>query len=383
MNERTAEIAGGGLAGLTAAALLARRGWNVTVHERGEELREIGAGIFMWENGLRVLESLGIFEEAVGRGERIEAWQLFDERRRRIQGEWLNPDGVRLITVLRTDLHRALAGAAASAGVEIRTGSRVLGAREDGTLVLEDGSTRAADLLIGADGVGSAVRDSLGLTRSVRNLHDGCGRHLIPRASSDPIDKTLEYWKGARRVGVVPCSPDEVYVYLCCPESDLVGRAKPLDRASWTASFPHLEGVIARIPETGRWAAFSDSVCHSWQRGKAAVIGDAAHAMSPNLGQGACVAMANAAALAAALDRGPDTATALAEWERTERPITDATQRYSRVYGLVGTAWPARLLDLRSALVWAGGRSKRVQQRVNVAAAHVPPPEPASIGRAG
>jgi 2-polyprenyl-6-methoxyphenol hydroxylase-like FAD-dependent oxidoreductase len=371
MSARHAEVAGGGLAGLAAAALLARRGWKVTVHERGDELREIGAGIFMWENGLRVLEELGIYDEAAGEGERIRAWQLFDERNRLIQGEWMNPDGVRLITVLRTRLHRALATAARAAGVEIRTGSRVAGATEDGVLTLVGGEQRRAELIVGADGVGSAIRDSLGLARSVTNLHDGCGRHLVPRRDTDPRDRTLEYWNGPRRVGIVPCSPDQVYVYLCCLEADAAGRARPVDRVSWIESFPNLADVIERIPDAGRWASFSDSVCRSWQQGRVALLGDAAHAMSPNLGQGACVAMANASSLALSLDRFGDVSTALSQWERAERPITDATQRYSRLYGRIGTKWPRQLLDLRSAAIWAAGRSKRVQKRVNVAATHV------------
>jgi 2-polyprenyl-6-methoxyphenol hydroxylase-like FAD-dependent oxidoreductase len=295
---------------------------------------------------------------------------LFDERNRRIQGEWMNPDGVRLITVLRTRLHRALAVAAAAAGVEVCTDSRVTAATADGTLTLHTGERRHADLIIGADGVSSVVRDSLGLARRVTDLHDGCGRHLIPRRESDPRGRTLEYWQGARRVGIVPCSPDQVYVYLCCPEGDLRGRTKPVDRDSWIQSFPHLADVIGRIPDTGRWASFSDSVCRSWQTGHVALLGDAAHAMSPNLGQGACVAMANAGSLVTALDRFADVPSALAEWERTERPVTDATQRYSRIYGRIGTGWPRQLLDLRSAVIWAAGHSNRVQKRVNVAATH-------------
>jgi 2-polyprenyl-6-methoxyphenol hydroxylase-like FAD-dependent oxidoreductase len=288
-----------------------------------------------------------------------------------IQGEWMNPDAVRLITVLRRDLHRALAEAARRAGAEIVTGSNVAGATRGGRLLLAGGETRPADLIIGADGVNSAVRDSLGLKRSVNDLHDGCGRHLVPRVSSDPQNRTLEYWKGARRVGIVPCTPEEVYVYLCCPESDVRGCARPVDCESWTASFPHLAHVIERIPDVGRWASFSDSVCTSWSAGRVALIGDAAHAMSPNLGQGACVAMANARSLAQALERYPDVTTALPVWERSERPVTDATQRYSRMYGRIGTDWPRSLLDLRSALIWAAGRSKQVQKRVNVAATHV------------
>ncbi|MEA2376135.1 MAG: hypothetical protein QOD13_42 [Thermoleophilaceae bacterium] len=367
---RHAEIAGGGLAGLTAAAILARHGWTVRVHERGSELREIGAGIFMWENALRALEGAGAFEEATEYGEWIEAWELYDERQRLIQGEWMNPDGVRLVTIRRTDLHRALANAARRAGAEIVTSSQVKGADSDGKLILESGETLSADLVIGADGVNSAVRSALGLAVSVTDLQDGCGRHLVQRRAHDPKLKTLEYWDGGRRIGIVPCAPDQVYVYLCCPASDRAGRAKPLDVASWSKSFPHARDIIERIPEDGRWATFHDSSVRSWSVGRAAVLGDAAHSMSPNLGQGACLAMANALALGYALERYSDVPEALVAWEAAERPVTDATQRYSRVYGRVGTRWPRRILPLRAALIKAAAKSKRIQARANLAANH-------------
>jgi 2-polyprenyl-6-methoxyphenol hydroxylase-like FAD-dependent oxidoreductase len=368
---RHAEIAGAGLAGLTAAAILARHGWSVRVHERADELREIGAGIFMWENGLRALDAADAFDEAMADSELIEAWQLFDERKRLIQGEWMNADGVRLMTVRRTDLHRALNNAARRAGAEIVTGSTVTGATPEGELLVEGGKSYQADLIIAADGVRSRVRESLGLTRSVTDLRDGCGRHLVERRPHDPIHKTLEYWQGGRRVGIVPCSHDQVYLYLCCSENDTRGRAKPVDVESWAGSFPHLRDLIERIPEEGRWASFQDTVCSSWSAGRVGLIGDAVHAMSPNLGQGACIAMANANALAHALDRYPDVTEALRVWEQAERPVTEATQKYSRIYGRMGVRWPSRLLPVRSAVVWAAGRSKRLQSRANVAASHV------------
>jgi 2-polyprenyl-6-methoxyphenol hydroxylase-like FAD-dependent oxidoreductase len=371
--DRHAEIAGAGLAGVTAAALLAQRGWSVRVHERGSELREIGAGIFMWENGLRVLEEIGAFDEATRRAELIQNWRLFDERRRLIQGAWMKDSTVRLYTVLRTDLHRALVNAAESAGVQFVTGSEVVSASRDGQLTTISGQRWRGDLVIGADGVNSKVRDTLGLRESVTDLHDGCGRHLIARRATDPVEQTLEYWNGARRVGIVPCAPDQVYVYLCCPEDDLAGRAKPLDKRSWIGSFPHLADVIDRIDDVGRWASFSDSVSTSWRVGHGCILGDAAHAMSPNLGQGACVAMANARSLAHALDAGYDIPRALEIWERSERPTTDRTQRYSRIYGRVGTSWPRPLLSVRSALFFAAGRSRRWQRHVNVAAVRESP----------
>ncbi|NJC73194.1 FAD-dependent monooxygenase [Planosporangium thailandense] len=365
---RHAEVAGGGLAGLTVATALAQRGWSVRVHERGRELREIGAGIFMWENALRALEQTGAYEEATHRAERINSWKLYDERQRLIQDDWMKSDDVRLYLVLRTDLHRALANAAQRAGVEIVTSSLVAGASPDGELYLESGESHKADLIIGADGVGSPVRNSLGLDRVVRDLEDGCSRHLIPRMPQDPVNNALEYWNGGRRVGICPVTPDMVYVYTCCPASDLAGREKPLNKESWSKSFPTLRHVFDRIPDVSRWASFSDVRTHSWVKGRVALVGDAASAMSPNLGQAACLAMTNGYALGMMLDGAVDVPTALRGWEARQRPVTDATQKYSRLYGRVGTRWPRPLTDVRSALIWAAGKSRPWQARVNVAA---------------
>jgi 2-polyprenyl-6-methoxyphenol hydroxylase-like FAD-dependent oxidoreductase len=365
---RHAEVAGGGLAGLTVATALAQRGWSVRLHERGRELREIGAGIFVWENALRVLEGIGAFEEATARAERVESWRLYDERTRLLQDDWMKGDDTRLYTVLRTDLHRALGNAARRAGVEIVTRSLVAGATAAGELLMESGETHRADLIVGADGVGSAVRNAVGLDLAVRDLQDGCGRHLIPRLPSDPVGHALEYWNGGRRVGIVPVTPEQVYIYTCCPAKDLAGREKPLNRESWVASFPALADVFDRIPSDSRWASFSDVSCHRWIKGRVALVGDAASAMSPNLGQAACLAMTNGFALATVLEGEPDVPTGLLAWETRQRPVTDATQKYSRLYGRVGTRWPRHLTDVRSAVVWAAGRSRRWQQRVNVAA---------------
>jgi 2-polyprenyl-6-methoxyphenol hydroxylase-like FAD-dependent oxidoreductase len=366
--QRHAEIAGGGLAGLTVATALAQRGWSVRVHERGRELREIGAGIFMWENAVRVLEQIGAADQALGRAERVDSWRLYDERQRLLQDDWMKDSATRLFTVLRTDLHRALADAARAAGVEVRTQSLVSGATPEGELLLESGERLRADLVVGADGVGSPVRNSVGLDLAVRDLQDGCSRHLIPRLPSDPVGNTLEYWNGGRRVGIVPVTPDQVYVYTCCPAKDLVGRQIPLDVESWSESFPSLRSIFERIPNEARWASFGDVQCHRWVKNRVALVGDAASAMAPNLGQAACLAMTNGYALATVLESYDDVPAGLEAWEARQRPVTDATQKYSRLYGKVGTRWPKPITDVRSAVVWAAGRSRRWQAKVNVAA---------------
>jgi 2-polyprenyl-6-methoxyphenol hydroxylase-like FAD-dependent oxidoreductase len=364
---RHAEIAGAGIAGLTAAAALAQRGWSVRVHERGSDLREIGAGIFMWENALRVLEEIGAYDEATAAGENCESWEIRDERMRMLQRGWMMADA-RLITILRRTLHRSLANCARAAGVEIVTDSEVMGATPDGRLQLASGERVSADLVIGADGIGSRVRESLGLTEKVTDLRDGAGRHLVDRLPSDPVGKSVEYWDGGRRMGVVPVSPDSVYIYLGCPAHDRAGRQWPMDRESWGRSFPQATDLIERIPDEARWQPFADVRCRSWQTGSVVVLGDAAHAMSPNLGQGAGVAMQAGVMLARVLEKHRDVPSGLVEWEFEMRPVIEATQKFSRMYGLVGTRWPKHLRDVRSALVWGVGKSDAAQRRINVAA---------------
>ena len=156
-----AELAGAGLAGLAMATARSQRGWMVRVLERGSELREIGAGIMVWAIGLAALEELDAREEATARAEALDYWELFDERKRLLQREWMHPERNDLFGILRTDLHRALANAAVRAGAEIVTDSHVHAAEPEGVLVMRDGTRIQADLVVGADGVNSRVRQTV------------------------------------------------------------------------------------------------------------------------------------------------------------------------------------------------------------------------------
>jgi 2-polyprenyl-6-methoxyphenol hydroxylase-like FAD-dependent oxidoreductase len=368
MTQKHAEIAGAGLVGLTAATALAQQGWSVRVHERGDALREIGAGITIWPNGVRALQAVGALDAATDGADIIERWELRDERNRRLQETWMLEQVDTSYAILRTTLLNALADAARRSGVEVVTGSAAIGADATGCLYLEDGKRLDADLVVGADGVGSRVREAVGLTMGVRDLKDGCGRHLIERRPQDASGSIIEQWKGGRRIGIVPCSPQYVYIYLCCPENDIAGRNQQYDLSVWKESFPAYEHYIERIPHGGQWLSFADVKVTSWSRGKVAIVGDAASAMAPNLGQAACVGMMNAVSLAGALAAELDISVALHRWQRQQQAVTDATQRYSRMYGWIGTHWPRQLLDLRSAVIWSLAHSKAMQARINVAA---------------
>ena len=138
MARRHAEIAGAGIAGLATATALAQRGWSVRVHEKGDELREIGAGIYLFSNGLQALRRLEVLEELRRRAEHIVTNELRDHRNRVVYS--FGPSDGRLMIAFAAISTTSLAEAAARAGVEIVAGSRVLAATTDGRLELENGS---------------------------------------------------------------------------------------------------------------------------------------------------------------------------------------------------------------------------------------------------
>jgi 2-polyprenyl-6-methoxyphenol hydroxylase-like FAD-dependent oxidoreductase len=366
MNKRHAEIVGAGFAGLTAACALAQRGWSVRVHERGDRLRTTGAGIYIYENGLRVLEAVGAYDTAVKGAPFAHTREVRDGDDRLISvHRWA---GSRVFSVVRQHVINALADAARRAGAEIVTNSAAGSATSDGELVLADGRRLKADLIVGADGSNSRLRDSLGLLAKRKYLVDGCTRLLMDKTAAERAvtdgAKTVEYWSGTRRVLYTPCSENDIYIALTMLDSDEAGKAVPVRKDEWKRAFPHLEVLIDRIGEQGRYDRFDLIKLKRWSAGRVALIGDAAHALPPNIGQGGGCAMMNALSLAVYLDREKDVASALGQWERSERPLTEHTQRISYFLGLP-TTWPP---TLRAAALGLAGRSKwLVRQRTRTA----------------
>ncbi len=334
------------------------------MHERAERLRTAGAGINMYDNGLRVLEALGAYEDTIRGGARARLRETRDEHDRLLSvHRW----DIRVYGVLRQRMIDALAAAARRAGAEIITGSEGVAATPEGELQLVNGNTLKADLVVAADGVNSRIRDALGLVSRRRTLPDGCVRVLIPGDSSKD-ERTIEYWSGKRRLLYNPCSDTHLYLALSMPHEDAAARALPLDKALWRRSFPRLEALIERIGGDGRYDRFEYIRLRRWSAGRVAVIGDAAHAIPPNIGQGAGCAMMNALSLAVYLEQGDDVRAALARWEHAERPLTDHTQRISLLFGMP-TFWPARL---RALFYTAAARSRWLTAQRTRTARHVP-----------
>lgn len=364
MAEKTVAIAGAGIGGLAAGIAFLQRGWNATAYEQSDDIRIPGAGIYIWENGLRVLESLGVYDQVVSG-----AIQVKRRERRDAQGNLFGFEATiesgRLFVPLRRSLLVALRDQFVALGGKLVFGQRADGASPEGTLRFKDGREVRADLIIGADGINSKVRDSLGLLRKRRPIDQFAYRSMIPRKPEELLNPerayVCEHWNGGRRLLYAPSTADFVYVQLTSLKGDPI--AGQFDRAAWLQTFPHLSWIIERISAEGYSDWFETIRLRKWSSGKVAVIGDAAGAQPPFLGQGGGMAMCQALSLAEHVSKEPDLGRALAQWERREKSFTEWVQSVSAWYGsLARMPHPVRhhILKLVGGTPWLRERTIRV-----------------------
>ncbi|HSS40035.1 MAG TPA: FAD-dependent monooxygenase [Polyangia bacterium] len=337
-------IAGAGIGGLAAAAALRKVGIEAELYEQADEVREVGAGVGLWQNALGSLDQLGAGDEirAATMPLRIFTAARPDGRViRTIRLDDLGPDFAESAcrVVARPVLLAALARLVDP--VHVHTATRVVAAESAGAAVhvrLANGWTQEGDLLIGADGLHSVVRSMVIGSDKIRYAGQTCFRGLATLAS--PNAREMREINGAgQRASVCPIDARNVYWWAAfnAPLNDIIApehrKALLLDRfAGWPFALPE---AIAATPEGG--ILQNDLVdrrpARRYARGRVALLGDAAHPTTPNLGQGANMAIDDAIALARALRDEPSLPAALARYERERMERTRLIVKRSWSYG--------------------------------------------------
>jgi 2-polyprenyl-6-methoxyphenol hydroxylase-like FAD-dependent oxidoreductase len=349
MTGRTAVVAGGGIGGLSTAIALARRGWRVRVLEQGTPGAAVGTGISLWPNALRALDALGLCDAVRELGQVEGDGGIRDQA-----GRWLIRTSMAeverrygpLVMLHRGDLMNTLAAALPDGSIEDGTRVSAAGASAAGAWVTYGAGSAEADLLIGADGAHSTIRRTLWPDSRAPRYAGYTAWRLIAHASVEPGEGG-ESWGRGERFGIVPMRDGRVYCFATAntpagargPHGELAELRRRF--GGWHDPIPRLltgvreEAVLRHdILETPALASYVTG-------GRVALVGDAAHAMTPNLGQGGCQAIEDAVVLASVIADAPDLAAALDRYDALRRPRTQAIAAQSRRIGTVGQ-WSSR-----------------------------------------
>jgi salicylate hydroxylase len=341
-------IVGAGIAGLTTAAALARAGTQCEVFEQADRFAEIGAGLQLAPNATRVLIRLGLaphLASSAVRPEAIEMRRWEDNtvlRRTPLGRQCADMFGAPYYTIHRADLHEALTGLIPADTVHLGLRCTELKQTPDEVrLSFHDGSAAAADVVLGADGIHSAVRNAISADRPRFSGHS-IYRGLVP---ADKVPALLEepkviIWLGPDRHCV--CYPVRAGQLISVAATTPTPRAP---RESWTAEGriadlraqyagwnDELTTVLSALPAVRLWALHDRDEIDHWTTPGTTLVGDAAHPMLPFLAQGANQAIEDAAVIAALLaSTTPATArSALPRYEHLRRPRVREVHRVSR-----------------------------------------------------
>jgi salicylate hydroxylase/6-hydroxynicotinate 3-monooxygenase len=348
LKERSIAIVGGGMGGLATAATLGQLGIKVKVYEQARAFTRIGAGIQMMPNSMKVLRRIGVEDALVQTSFKPYSHLNREWDTGRIMRELPMPAdlfGAPYLCMHRADLTAALESAIPQGSLELD--KKLVGLDQKGsgvTLRFADGTSAEADAVVGADGVHSLVRDIV--VGPDEPLHKGriAYRAVFPSkllGGRDIGPSRTKWWGIDRHIVIyyVTASKSEIYFVTSVPEP-----AGWLTRESWSAKgdveelraayegfHEDVRAVLEACPDCHKWAILEREPLPRWSDGRVVLLGDACHAMTPYMAQGAATAIEDAAVLARSIAafEGDDLEAAFKLFEVVRKPRTSRIQAIS------------------------------------------------------
>ena len=337
-------ILGGGIGGLSLAIALTRRGYHVTVYEAAPEWRPVGAGLGLAGNAIKAFRAIGIDQDVLAMSRVLKKVAVRSQSGKALMvtdsEEVSRRFGVtNNFTIHRADLHQVLISQLQPGTVQLGKACIDIVQHEHGvTLEFKDGTRANHDFLIAADGIHSPVRKKLLPNSKTRYAGYTCWRGVtehIPQGLD--MDETSETWGPGCRIGIVPMTHGRIYWFACVNASENNAILKSLAPRELLTFFKNFHAPIPELVENtpANRVIWNDIIdlepLTQFAFNRVVLMGDAAHATTPNMGQGACMAIEDAVVLANCLDANADPIEAFRSFEqkrirRTTKVVNDSWQ---------------------------------------------------------
>lgn len=355
-------IVGAGIAGLTAAIAFQNAGYFPLVFEAAESLKPVGAGLGLAANAIKGFDRLGIKDQVIKRGRVLPSFTIMDEGGKTItqtdSGKVSTKFGLDNFTIHRASLHEVLLSKVSTE--QLVTGKRCVGYRVGGNgkahiLEFADGSHHESDVVIVADGIHSSLRQKFVPNSQPRYAGYTCWRAVIDNAALK-IDDSYEVWGRKGRFGVVPLADDRLYWFATVNSAANNPRFKGFsvaDLKSWFDGYPaETREILDRTPDNALiWNDIIDiKPIPRYAFDNVLLVGDAAHATTPNMGQGACQAIEDAAVLQDELMRGGSIQEIFQRFERRRIKRTHFIINQSASVGKVAQVSHPLIIGIRNAV---------------------------------
>lgn len=332
----TVNIIGAGIGGLTTALILKQKGLDVNIFEGSAEIKPVGAGIIIANNAMQVFKKMGIQDKIEKAGCRISYMKITDTQLKPISivdlKEYEKKYGVCNIAIHRGTLQKILADEIGYNNISLSKRLCKIEKEELFKLTFEDDSTINSKVVIGADGLKSVVRNQLFDENTLRNANQICWRGVCEIDLPEKYHNELnEAWGKGKRFGFVKIADKKVYWYALTNSKNV--KANEVNLLDLFKEFhSDILNVISATPKeqiiTGDIIDLKP--IHTWQHENICLIGDAAHATTPNLGQGACQAIEDAYVLGNLIENEPSI-------EKTFKAYEDL--RRKKAHAIVNTSW--------------------------------------------